>query len=87
MPKRRTVTKDGRCPYCNADFTDTSIDGTSLFWESRSWGNGYIEVDEETGDPCYNGTSSPVQETVTNMECGACGEKLRLRAGTEEAWS
>ena len=85
MPKPRTVTKDGRCPYCNADFTDETEDGTWLFWEARSWGKGYIAKDAD--GLYYSGTSSPTRQDVTGYECGACGEKLRLRAGTEEAWS
>lgn len=85
MPKPRTVTKEGRCPYCNADFTDETADGTWLFWEARSWGQGYIARDGE--ELYYSGTSSNIGSRVTNLECGACGEKLRLRAGTEESWS
>jgi hypothetical protein len=87
MPKPSAVTKDGRCPYCNADFSDEGVDGTWLFWEAQSWGRGYVARDSETGELFYSGTSSETSSSVTGFECGNCGQKLRLRKGTEEAWS
>lgn len=86
MPRPKTVTKDGRCPYCNADFTDTSIDGTYLFWNANEWGRGMMLADEETGELAYSAWSATSSD-VSHFECGACGNKLRLRKGTEEEWS
>lgn len=88
MSKPRCVTIDGTCPHCGADFTDDSINGTYLFWLAHSHGTGYLEHDKETGEVFYNGQSSSMNgDVVDGYECGACGKKLRLRAGTEEEWS